>query len=447
MKQKFLVLVKRRKKDSSIHSPIYIRVSDGVAHDWKEKTPYVVDPSVWSDAKQEAIIKPIMKPSDRALWGDLNMKLAAMRNFINQKFATDKLNDNIGSNWLELALAEFFSKPQETSIADIANKFMEARKDDISPSRMKQFRVLFRSLQRYELYVRLTRPHMKKYNLNIREIDSDILADIWNYMRDEATILDTYPEIAQEIKRKKKPNAPMRSTNTLAGIFKRFRVFLQWCVDNEYRETNPFSDYHIESELYGTPVYLTIEEVKQIYATDLSDTPELEQQRDIFVFQCNIGCRVGDLFDFKKSDVVNGFISFIPDKTIKENARTVSVPLNDTAKAIIKKYKSFPGDQLLPFTSHPQDYNEAIKLAFRKAGITRQVVVLDPVTRTEKKVSIATIASSHMARRTFVGNIYKQVKDPNLIASLTGHVEGSRAFTRYRAIDDDIKKDLVKIIG
>ena len=94
-----------------------------------------------------------------------------------------------------------------------------------------------------------------------------------------------------------------------------------------------------------------------------------------------------------------------------------------------------------------QDYNDSIKKILCKVKITRQVVVLDPVTRTEHKVSIDSIASSHMARRTFVGNIYKHVKDPNLVSALTGHVEGSRAFARYRAIDDDMKKDLVNIIG
>ena len=51
-----------------------------------------------------------------------------------------------------------------------------------------------------------------------------------------------------------------------------------------------------------------------------------------------------------------------------------------------------------------------------------------------------------MLRRTFIGNIYKLVKDPNLVSALTGHVEGSRAFTRYHTIDIDMKKDLVKIL-
>ncbi|MBR1872190.1 MAG: hypothetical protein IJ795_03165 [Bacteroidales bacterium] len=39
----------------------------------------------------------------------------------------------------------------------------------------------------------------------------------------------------------------------------------------------------------------------------------------------------------------------------------------------------------------------------------------------------------------------RQVKDPNLVASLTGHAEGSRAFNRYREIDLGMKQDLVKI--
>ena len=51
-----------------------------------------------------------------------------------------------------------------------------------------------------------------------------------------------------------------------------------------------------------------------------------------------------------------------------------------------------------------------------------------------------------MARRTFIGNIYKKVKDPNLIASLTGHTEGSKAFCRYRDIDTEMKKELVGLL-
>ena len=53
--------------------------------------------------------------------------------------------------------------------------------------------------------------------------------------------------------------------------------------------------------------------------------------------------------------------------------------------------------------------------------------------------------NENLARRTFVGNLYKQVKDPNLVGALSGHKEGSRA-SRYRAIDDEMKKELVNLL-
>ena len=48
-----------------------------------------------------------------------------------------------------------------------------------------------------------------------------------------------------------------------------------------------------------------------------------------------------------------------------------------------------------------------------------------------------------MVRRTFIGNLYKETPDPNIIGKLSGHKEGSRAFARYRDIDDDMLTDLV----
>ena len=76
----------------------------------------------------------------------------------------------------------------------------------------------------------------------------------------------------------------------------------------------------------------------------------------------------------------------------------------------------------------------------------RIVTILDPLTRDEVKKPIYEVASSHLARKTFIGNIYKKVKDPNLVSALSGHKEGSKAFRRYRYIDEEMKKDLIKLL-
>ena len=123
----------------------------------------------------------------------------------------------------------------------------------------------------------------------------------------------------------------------------------------------------------------------------------------------------------------------------------IRVPLNSIAKEILDKYDDNDEDKLFPYISS-QKYNDAIKEMLSIAGINRLVTILDTVTQEQKQVPICDVASSHMARRTFIGNLYKKVKDPNLVGSLSGHKEGSRAFSRYREIDEEIKIDLVKSI-
>lgn len=105
--------------------------------------------------------------------------------------------------------------------------------------------------------------------------------------------------------------------------------------------------------------------------------------------------------------------------------------MNETARRLIAKYRDPDRESLFPFNTE-QDYNRKIKEAFRRAGLDRMVTVLDQQTRQEIQRPLYEVASSHMARRTFIGNIYKKVKDSNLVGALSGHKEGSRAFARYR---------------
>ena len=136
---------------------------------------------------------------------------------------------------------------------------------------------------------------------------------------------------------------------------------------------------------------------------------------------------MSDLYRMTKLNVVNEAIEYIPKKTKEGNPVTVRVPLNDKAKEILERYKEYEG-KLLPFISE-QKYNDAIKKIFKLAGVDRIVTILDPLTHNEIKRPIYEVASSHLARRTFIGNIYKKVKDPNLVSALSGHKEGSSSLS------------------
>ena len=223
---------------------------------------------------------------------------------------------------------------------------------------------------------------------------------------------------------------------------------MAWLYDTGRTRNRPFEGVKIGTEKYGTPYYITIDERNLIASTQMP-TKHLEVQRDIFIFHCFVGCRVGDLVKLTDENITNGILTYTPHKTKDDGDTAVMarVPLHPKAVELIEKYKGVDGKgRLFPFIS-PQKYNAAIKEIFTLSGITRNVEVRNALTGEMEIRPINEIASSHLARRTFVGNAYKQVADPNVVGKMSGHVEGSRAFARYRNIDDDILKDVISRIG
>ena len=139
-------------------------------------------------------------------------------------------------------------------------------------------------------------------------------------------------------------------------------------------------------------------------------------------------------------------ISYIPQKTKEGHPVTVYVPMNATVLEILKKYDYMKDEALVdnryskekqaqairdkmqdsnsdaplfPLIAQ-QRYNEYIKEVFRACGITREVSVINPTTGEVEQKSIADVASSHLARRTFIGNLYNKVQDPTLSAASAG---------------------------
>ncbi len=339
-------------------------------------------------------------------------------------------------------------KEKEVKFFDIFDTFIESR--NLSEWRIKHYRVLKRALMRYELYKRAT--GQKRYRIRLDGFSLQDVNEFEKFLRSEHIFYKDYPEIYDAVPAdtrsvRKKPKPLPKGDNTIVCMFSRLRAFFNWCNEQKISENKPFQNYCGNSvERYGTPYYLTIAERDQIADFDLSANPGLEVQRDIFIFQCLIGCRVSDLLAMTPDNIINGAIEYMPQKTKGERPQVVRVPLNKRALALIDKYKDRDcGGKLFPFISS-QKYNDAIKKAFSVCGVKRMVTVLNPSTGREEKRPLNELASSHLARRTFVGNLYKKVKDPNLVGSLSGHAEGSKAFARYREIDEDMKKELVDLL-
>ena len=335
----------------------------------------------------------------------------------------------------------------------VAEFYLERRK--LSVSRTKEFRVLMRIMARYELFVRAVNPNMANFAFTIEGLDKETLEVFFDFMANEKQLADEYPRIFKAIlskypaevrPKRKEQKLVIRGNNTLVGHKKRLKAFFSWLNENDYSSNHPFERVKCGTEKYGTPYYLTLEERNLIADTDLSGNSRLETLRDIFIFQCLVGCRVSDLITLKSSNIIDGRLEYVARKTKDKKPVTISVPLNTRAAKLVEKYKGVDEEgRLFPFIS-PQKYNDAIKEVLTTCKVTRMVTILNAATGIEEQRPINEVASSHMGRRSFIGCLYKQVKDPNLIGSMSGHAEGSKAFARYRAIDDETKRSVVKLI-
>ena len=235
------------------------------------------------------------------------------------------------------------------------------------------------------------------------------------------------------------------SKNTTISELRRLRAFFGYAVKHEWTTNYPFKSFSIDAESYGDPVFITVDERDKLFNADIK-IDRLSRVRDLFVFQCFIGCRVGDLVKLKKSNIIDGCIEYIAGKTKDDKPRVARVPLSEKAKTILAKY-DLPNGDLLPYITD-QKYNDYLKDLFKDESIkiTRIVTIADPKTRLSKQISIADIACTHMARRVFVGSLHRKGVKNEIIASMSGHVENSKAFSRYYNINKDDQQQAINLI-
>lgn len=408
-----------------------------------------------------------------------NKMLGNLQNAIMEAYKEEE-SESIDSKWLEKIVYKFHhsdkklvtrsrrSKRQE-SIYDLAEEYLEKKR--FSYDHTKAFRVLVRDLARYEAFRK--KVLQERFAWNIDKMTRKDIEDFEEYLRNEKTLSEKYPKQFESILEDYPVEINVvhtftklqdRGDNTIVKLKKKFKAFMQWLYETERTTNRPFDGIKIGVEKYGNPIYITKEErnvlaeanIPALYEQLEEDDKKaclrlplstLETQRDIFVFQCLVGCRVGDLMNLTSQNITNGILEYVPSKTSDEDAPVKPrVPLNPCALKLVEKYKGVDEHgRLFPFISS-QKYNVAIKAIFLICGITRIVHVRNSTTGETEMKRICDVASSHMARRTFVGAAYKVVRDPNIIGKMSGHVEGSRAFNRYREIDDDILKETINSI-
>lgn len=448
-----------KRKDRYGRSEILLLVRrrlDGKVIDIRAKSGVFIDPRMF-DAKKKSV-KTFA--ANKLLTDEVryhNSQLKKLDNLfakINEAYNSEPDKNNVCSKWLDRVVhceKETMSNASK-GIFQLFTDFVKSKSR--SKSNYMSLMACARSVVRYEAYVRITSKAQRNFKFDVNSVKKKDIEDYISYFSNEKRLAEEnrflFDRLVSSYPPEIKKGCNMlkeRGGNYIHVTMRNLKQFFVWLNREKITSNNPFEGVEIGVEKYGTPYYITIEERDRIASTTMP-TKTLETQRDIFVFQCLIGCRVSDLMRLTKDNITNGILVYTPHKTKNEGQQAFQarVPLHDKAIELVNKYKGEDRQGRLFPTISANSYNKYIREFFTISGITRMVEVRNTHTGEIENRPINEVASSHLARRTFVGNLYSKVADPNLIGKMSGHVDGSKAFARYRKIEDETLKSVIDMI-
>lgn len=420
----FLFRRKVSNRDMQTKAPLYIRVRYGTLQA-QTATGISVNPNCFDTIKKELKARSVMHLNEKR---EINERIRGILDRIEERkgqLNTTTTNDELRQWLTEIVNGQ--SAPNNTPFFESLERYI--LKSD-STATQRNGAVMMRTLRRFEQYNGLT--------LTFDSLDVAMLQG-WNkYLITEHKLYIKHPELWADFPEKRHPQP--RGNNTLAVLHKRFSFFLSDCVKRGIISANPYGKYHDRPrEQYDNYIVALTKEEREAIANAKLDSPLLEEQRDIFLFHCHVGCRVADLTLLTKSDVINGTITIKQGKT----GVVTSIPLTETAMAIIAKYADRDGEKLLPFIDHVL-YNRALKKIGKAANLTQKRKVTNPLTGKQESIPLCDLLTTHVARRTFISMLVNSGESAAVVGSMSGHAKGSKALGRYYEINEETKAKAIK---
>ena len=328
---------------------VYFRVRDIGGVDIKAASELSINPNHWSAEKQGYKPRVALVSEEKRMNFDRDIQQIT-------HLITKEYHRGVDGNWLKGLIEEYHhpninarggNKADEYLLSFQIKKYMD--ETPLADESWKHHRDNLKKVLRYERF-RHEVMHQRGFHLCIDSITADDIRDFKFWMQEEYRYVEMYPvfykdELPRDV-------TQQRSENSMSGSLYRIRTVIKWCIKRGLTRNNPFDQYQITQPMYGDPFYLTLEERDKVYYADLSGMgATYPVYRDIFMFQCLIGCRVSDLNKLTKANIVDGCVEYIPQKTKLEHAGTVRVPLNQKALDILERYKELEDALIKSYTS------------------------------------------------------------------------------------------------
>ena len=205
----------------------------------------------------------------------------------------------------------------------------------------------------------------------------------------------------------------------LKKVSKRMDIPFMWHNSNleSFESVKDESNKELAS---NKKVTLTEEQLKQLYDHPITGTERQIKKnteiRDLFVLQCLVGQRVGDMQKFfngdNERDEEEDTISIIQQKT---KARAI-IPLTPLAKEIISKYQN---TELKYYKPSNSNLNAELRIIAEEAGLNTPVTFEDKDGKQVKP--LFELVHTHTARHTFITIMCRRDIPKETIIIATGH--------------------------
>ena len=370
----------------------------------KLSTGVKIYPDHWNEKRQEAYISVRLSEIDNINNTIVNKKITKLKEyFIEFKHYLCMHPDEIGESMKLLKqhiYKDRMKKELQKPATFIMKQIIEAK--TCAESSKKQYR-----------------SNIDKFERFLKENE---IPNTWESMN-----LDTINRYQKQIIKEN----PLHPHNTLRNIIKGTIFNLLGIADKRLDIPFKWSDSNLNSFEFvkdksnkeladNKKVSLTEEQLNKFYKHIITGTErqikKYTEIRDLFILQCLVGQRIGDMQKFfngdNEMDEEAGTISIIQQKT---KARAI-IPLLPLAKEIISKYEN---KELLYYKERKSIVNEALKEVAEQAGLD------EPITYEENGIKQPQphykLLHTHTARHTFITILCRKGIPKETVIIATGH--------------------------
>jgi len=389
----------KRITDETKPQPVYLRYLLGSKVDFNASLKFRVLVENWDKEKER-----VKNRSSIINRNEVNQIIGNLTTYF-EKFENTNMANGItpGYENVRQHFEAYFSEPTKPKdLFDFIDLFISDAKEKNNPNTGK----------------RVTEGTIKGYNVT-KNILENFSKERYKFNFDKITI-DWYFDFIDYCNKKN------LSHNYIGKHIKTLKTFLSSAIEQDLTKNDSYKKFKVLKE-ESDNIYLTIDELNELWKVDLSKDIRKEQARDLFLIGAFTGLRVSDYnnLTYRNISEING-TRLLKVKT-KKTGRVVAIPLHPIVDAILLKNNGKP-----PKNMPEQKLNLKIKEVCEDVGIDG--IESTEITRgglkvIEKKYRYE-LVKSHTARRSFCSNAYLSGMSSLDIMSISGH-NTETAFMKY----------------